>query len=87
METRNAVNELDVDIVIDEGMDTPSIQAEQFDTLVKMLPALGPLAQSPETLKMMVQASQLRDKDKLLENGARWEAEIARNLEIDAPYR
>ena len=26
-------------------------------------------------------------KDKLLENGERWEAEIARNLEIDAPYR
>jgi NADH-quinone oxidoreductase subunit I len=27
------------------------------------------------------------NKDKLLENGARWEAEIARNLELDAPYR
>ena len=27
------------------------------------------------------------NKEKLLENGARWEAEIARNLEIDAPYR
>ena len=27
------------------------------------------------------------NKDKLLENGARWEAEIARNLEMDAPYR
>jgi len=27
------------------------------------------------------------DKDKLLDNGARWEAEIARNLEMDAPYR
>ena len=27
------------------------------------------------------------DKDKLLANGERWEAEIARNLEIDAPYR
>ena len=26
-------------------------------------------------------------KDKLLANGARWEAEIARNLELDAPYR
>src|SRR3989338_9830876 len=26
-------------------------------------------------------------KEKLLENGARWEAEIARNLELDAPYR
>jgi NADH-quinone oxidoreductase subunit I len=27
------------------------------------------------------------DKEKLLSNGERWEAEIARNLEIDAPYR
>ena len=27
------------------------------------------------------------DKAKLLDNGARWEAEIARNLELDAPYR
>ena len=26
-------------------------------------------------------------KERLLENGARWEAEIARNLELDAPYR
>ena len=27
------------------------------------------------------------DKNKLLENGARWEREIARNLAADAPYR
>ena len=27
------------------------------------------------------------NKEKLLENGERWESEIARNLEIDAPYR
>jgi NADH-quinone oxidoreductase subunit I len=27
------------------------------------------------------------DKAKLLDNGDRWEAEIARNLELDAPYR
>ena len=27
------------------------------------------------------------DKEKLLANGDRWEAEIAKNLEIDAPYR
>ena len=27
------------------------------------------------------------DKDKLLENGERWEAEIAQNLAKDAPYR
>ena len=29
----------------------------------------------------------LYDKAKLLDNGERWEAEIARNLELDAPYR
>ena len=27
------------------------------------------------------------DKDKLLANGDRWEREIARNMQIDAPYR
>ena len=27
------------------------------------------------------------NKQKLLENGDRWEGEIARNLELDAPYR
>jgi NADH-quinone oxidoreductase subunit I len=27
------------------------------------------------------------DKQKLLANGDRWESEIARNLELDAPYR
>ena len=29
----------------------------------------------------------LYDKEKLLENGDRWEAEIAKNLALDAPYR
>ena len=27
------------------------------------------------------------DKDRLLENGTRWEREIARNIALDAPYR
>jgi NADH-quinone oxidoreductase subunit I len=27
------------------------------------------------------------DKERLLENGDRWEREIAKNLELDAPYR
>jgi NADH-quinone oxidoreductase subunit I len=27
------------------------------------------------------------NKDKLLENGDRWESEIAKRLELDAPYR
>ena len=29
----------------------------------------------------------LYNKEKLLENGDRWEREIARNIELDAPYR
>jgi len=29
----------------------------------------------------------LYDKEKLLANGDRWEAELARNIEADAPYR
>lgn len=67
VEVRNAVNELDVDIVIDEGMDTPTVQAEQFDAIVKMLPALGPIAQSPQMVATIIEASQLRNKDKLLD--------------------
>jgi hypothetical protein len=31
-----------------------------------MLPTLGPIAQSPEVMKMIIEASSLRDKDKLL---------------------
>jgi NADH-quinone oxidoreductase subunit I len=27
------------------------------------------------------------EKDRLLENGARWERELARNIKLDAPYR
>ena len=27
------------------------------------------------------------DKEKLLANGDRWESEISKNLEMDAPYR
>ena len=29
----------------------------------------------------------LYDKEKLLDNGARWERELARNIAMDAPYR
>lgn len=61
----NPVAEIDVDIVIDEGMDTPTIQSEQFDTITKILPALA--NSPPQFWKIIIQASALRDKDKLLE--------------------
>lgn len=66
IEVKNPVAKMDIDIVLDEGMDTPTVQAEQFDTLTKMLPGMGPLGQSPEVIKMLITASSLRDKDKLL---------------------
>lgn len=65
MEVENQVAEMDVDIIIDEGMDTPTVQSEQFDTLSKMMPSLTQLP--AEAIELLVQASSLRDKDKLLE--------------------
>lgn len=65
VEVRNQVAELDVDITIDEGVDTPTVQAEQFDTLAKIMPGLTNLP--PLYAKLLIQSSSLRDKDKLLE--------------------
>jgi hypothetical protein len=65
VEIQNPVGEMDIDIVLDEGMDTPTVQAEQFDMLTKMLPSMTHLP--PEAMELLVTASSLRDKDKLLE--------------------
>lgn len=62
----NVLAELDVDIQLDEVIDAPTLQAEQFDAIAKMIPALGPMGQSPEVLKMLIRASSLRDKDQML---------------------
>ncbi len=67
----NNVAELDVDIVIDEGIDTPTVQAEQFETLAQMLPqmlpVLGPAGQAVPLIKMLIKSSSLRDKTELME--------------------
>jgi len=59
----NAVAELDVDIMVDEGIDTPTIAAEQFDQMLKM--AGTGMVQIPADV--LIEASSLRNKDKLLE--------------------
>jgi hypothetical protein len=59
----NAVAELDVDILVDEGIDTPTIAAEQFDQMLKMV-GTGMVQIPPDVL---IEASSLRNKDKLLE--------------------
>lgn len=62
----NNVAELDVDIIVDEGMDTPTIEAEQFDVVAKMLPGAPPNLQ-PVLWKMLIKSSALRGKDEINE--------------------
>jgi hypothetical protein len=62
MKPANQVAELDVDIHIEEVNDTPTLQIEQFEQLVQ-LASSGMMQVPPE---LIIQASQLRDKPKLL---------------------
>jgi hypothetical protein len=59
---QNAIAELDVDIVLEDGPDSVTIQAEQYQMLVdlkKADPTIPTVA--------VIEASQLRNKDKLIE--------------------
>jgi hypothetical protein len=58
----NDITDLDVDITIEEGMDIPSIQAEQFQTLVQMAGVQPGLIPGD----VLIAASGLRNKDALL---------------------
>lgn len=60
----NVVGEMDVDIQIDESVNTPTLQAEQFEQLTKLAP-MAPPQYVPTLFAMLVEASNLRDKDKL----------------------
>ena len=53
-------------------------EACPVDAIVEA-PNIESATETPEEL--------LYDKEKLLANGDRWEREIAKNLELDAPYR
>ena len=39
------------------------------------------------TKDMLLAVGDRYEKERLLENGARWERELARNIKLDAPYR
>jgi hypothetical protein len=64
----NNVGELDVDIEIEEVNETPTLQIEQFEQLVQ-LASSGMLGQPvpPDVVEMIIQASNLREKNKLLD--------------------
>lgn len=58
----NDIAGLDVDITIEEGPDVANIQAEQFQMLTQMTQAGVPFPPA-----VLIEASQLRNKDKLIE--------------------
>lgn len=60
---RNNVAEMDVDIILDETVDTITIQQEQFTQLVELAKS-GVVPLPPD---VVIEASSLRNKDKLLE--------------------
>jgi hypothetical protein len=62
MTVQNGVAELDVDIVLEDGPDSVTIQAEQYQQLVDLKKADPSIPTA-----MVIEASQLRNKDKLLE--------------------
>jgi hypothetical protein len=64
----NHLAELDVDIDIDEVNETPTLQIEQFEQLTQLV-GTGILGAPPppEVIEMIIQASNLRDKQKLID--------------------
>lgn len=61
----NVAADMDMDINVEEVPDVVSVQQEQFDELSKLLQSGIPL-EDPR-MKLLISASSLRDKDKLLE--------------------
>lgn len=62
--TQNPLAELDVDLILEEGPDSVTIQSEQFEQLVELKKA------DPASIptKMVIEASNLRNKDQILEH-------------------
>jgi len=65
-EKMNSVAEMDVDINMDEVVDTATLQIEQFEQLTKLAP-ITPPDKIPLMFEMMVEASGLRNKEKILQ--------------------
>jgi hypothetical protein len=63
---KNDVATMHVDIIIEEAPDTVTLQQEQFETLAQ-LAGSGMIPPGPNVMEVMVEASGLRNKQKLLE--------------------
>lgn len=65
-EPSNEIAGMDVDIQIDEVNNSPTLQIEQFEKLAQLAPMTPPQYQ-PVMWEMMIEASDFRNKDKLME--------------------
>jgi hypothetical protein len=61
---RNKVAELDVDLVLDDVPASATLQTETFEQLVQLAPHIG--AMPPPMFEALIEASPLRNKDKVL---------------------
>lgn len=62
--TKNAIAELDIDLILEDGPDSITIQSEQYQALIELKKA------DPAAIptKMVIEASSLRNKDQILEH-------------------
>lgn len=70
---QNAIGELDVDVIIDEGPDTINAQQDTNETLKQILPAIAPMLTPPlaqAALKLLVSTSALPSSAKKTFNDA-----------------
>ena len=65
--TENDVAELDMDIIIEDAPDYPTIQAEQFDQLINVLQTGANIPLSDPRWQLIIKASQLRNKDEIID--------------------
>lgn len=79
--TENEIGDLEVDIAIEEGMDVPAIQAEQFTDLIK-LAGMQPGTIDPEDL---IAASSLRNKADILKKMRERREAAAKQAQVMAP--
>ena len=63
----NDIAELDMDIIIEEAPNYPTVQAEQFDNLISVLQTGANLPLSDPRWQLIIKASQLRNKDEILD--------------------
>jgi hypothetical protein len=58
----NAIGQLDVDIVLDEGPDTVTMMDDMYETLAQIVPAIAPMLSPPEVqavIRMLIETSPL----------------------------